>query len=130
MNNTKVLKVYNPKLITGRWSKFSYYIKNKISKIRYKLLSLFIDLENSKEYEHGNLGIHNHRMIVDNWYKFAYYFKCVMYRLRYKFLSFLVDVILTILMLIFFILLCIVVGLITFVAMTILINPKSFSSYG
>jgi hypothetical protein len=130
MNNTKVLKVYNRKLITGRWSEFSYYIKNKISKIHYKLLSLFIDLENSKEYDPGDLGIHNHRMIVDNWYKFAYYVKCIMYRLRYKFLSFLVDVILTILMLIFFILLCLVVGSITFVAMTILVNPKSFSHYG
>lgn len=130
MDNTKIIKNHKKNLVASRLSKFSYDIKNKFRETHDKMLILFIDLENSKEYDPGDLGTHNHRVIVDNWYKFAYYSKCIMYKLRYKFLSFLVDLILTVLGLIFLVLLSIPVFAITYMAMTILINPKSFSCYG
>jgi len=130
VDNSQISKNHNGKWMTGRWSKFSYYIKNRIRKIRDKLLSKFINLENSKEYDPGDLGTHNRRMIVDDWYKFAYHFKCIMYKLRYKFLSFLIDVILLIFISISFILFCIPVFVISYMAMKILANPKSFSKFG
>ncbi len=121
MNNTVNLKNCNVKIKKGRWSNFSYYVKNRIHKIRYKLLDLFIGLENSKEYDPGNLGIHNTKMLLESGYKFAYYYKCVIHRMRFNFLNFLVDLIMAILLIISFVIFAAVLGLITFLAMMVLV---------
>jgi hypothetical protein len=121
VNNTVNLKNSNVKIRKGRWFNFSYYVKNRIHKIRNKLLDLFIGLENSKEYDPGNLGVHNTKMLLERGYKFAYYYKCVIHRMRFDFLNFLVDLIMAILLIISFVIFSAVLGLITFMAMLVLV---------
>ena len=121
MNETDNQKNYNWKIKNSRWSNFWNYIILMIGKSHYKLLNLLIDLENGKEYNPGNLGVHNYKMLMDTWYKFAYYSKCTLYRIRFNILNFLVDLIITIVILIFFCVLFIVTLFVTYCAYTVLV---------
>lgn len=122
MHRISLSKRNYSKMKNNIWSKIIWHMINTVIKMKYKLLCFFIDVEDSKEYEPGDLWTHNRKMLSDNRYVFRYHFKRMMYKIRFAFLNFIVDIIVTIFVFIVLGITMTISSIITYIAFLILLT--------
>ena len=114
------------KVKQSRKYKIKRFIALKIDKLRAKIMSFFVGVEENKEFYPEDIVYHNRQMIRDPEYKKWYYRQCLKYKVRYKILNFIVDLIVVIIVFSILILLGIITGVIAYYLMYILVFSANF----
>lgn len=104
-----------------KWYRFKSRVSDKFYEKRDGIRAFFIEDDEKKDYDPGDLATHNYKMDFDTSYRRSYFFKCIKHRFYYNLRMFIADTLLTFLILFMMLGLMLVIGIIAFIAMMILV---------